>query len=60
MADDARNTLAVWRTLMLVGIIGNAIGLIGDVPILTLIFAPVALVGAIGFLVAKQRAKARS
>ncbi|MFC5002059.1 hypothetical protein ACFPIJ_30040 [Dactylosporangium cerinum] len=57
MAEDARKRLAVWRIVVLVGLVGNMAGILSDVPILTLIFAPVTIVGAIGLLITNNKVK---
>ncbi|MDG6106739.1 hypothetical protein Daura_29245 [Dactylosporangium aurantiacum] len=58
MADDARSTPAVWRILIILGVVGNAAGLIAGVPVLTLVGGPLAIVGVVGLLVARRKAQA--
>ena len=53
--QNAGSGLALWRALVLVGAVLLAIGLIGGVPLFTLLGAPVAIVGAIGLTVARRR-----
>lgn len=60
MAEDARSTTAVWRILIILGVAGNAAGLIAGVPALALIGGPLAIVGLIGLLVARRKAQAEA
>ncbi|GGV33995.1 hypothetical protein GCM10010495_58630 [Kitasatospora herbaricolor] len=54
MAQQQPGNLLVWRTLVLVGAVGVAIGLIGKVPLLGLVAGPVAIVGVIGLSIARR------
>ncbi|WP_371668063.1 hypothetical protein OG985_10695 [Streptomyces sp. NBC_00289] len=47
--------LGLWRALTLIGAVCVAIGLIGQVPVLSLLGAPLAIAGAIGLTVARRR-----
>ncbi|KES05560.1 hypothetical protein BU52_18720 [Streptomyces toyocaensis] len=52
--EQTGGNLAVWRLLLLVGVLGNAVGLIGGTPLVTLIAAPLAIAGAIGLMAARR------
>ncbi|MFF1873330.1 hypothetical protein [Streptomyces sp. CB03911] len=55
MAQQQPGNLVVWRTLVLVGAVGIAIGLIGKVPLIGLVAGPVAIVGVIGLSIARRK-----
>jgi hypothetical protein len=48
---------AGWTVLLLLGVLLNGIGLIGGIPLLPLIGFPLGVVGLIGVLAAKRKAK---
>ncbi|KUN80697.1 hypothetical protein [Streptomyces griseoruber] len=54
-AGNSNEGLAVWRVLTLVGAVALGIGLIGQVPVLTLLGSLVALVGVIGLTAARRK-----
>ncbi|MER6412148.1 hypothetical protein ABT273_13645 [Streptomyces humidus] len=41
--------------MVLIGALGNAVGLIGGVPVLTLVAAPLAIIGVIGLMSARRK-----
>ncbi|WP_405968201.1 hypothetical protein OG613_36770 [Streptomyces sp. NBC_00015] len=47
--------MGLWRVLPLIGAVVLAIGLIGQVPLLTLLGAAVALVGVLGLSAARRK-----
>lgn len=49
------NKAAGWRALVLIGALGNAVGLIGGAPVITLVAAPVTIVGLIGLMTSLRR-----
>lgn len=53
--EQTGGDLAGWRALVLVGVLGNAVGLIGGAPVVTLVAAPLAVVGVIGLLSARRK-----
>lgn len=53
--EQTGGNLAGWRALVLIGAFGNAIGLIGGAPVITLVAAPVAITGVIGLMSARRR-----
>ncbi|MET8977375.1 hypothetical protein ABZX85_17310 [Streptomyces sp. NPDC004539] len=56
MAQQQTNgSLAGWRALLLVGVLGNAFGLVAGAPVVTLVAAPLAIVGLIGLMAARRR-----
>lgn len=54
-AQNGNEGLGLWRALTLIGAVLLAIGLIGGVPVLSLLGAPVAIVGAVGLTAARRR-----
>ncbi|GGS22173.1 hypothetical protein GCM10010269_71290 [Streptomyces humidus] len=54
-ARNGNEGLGVWRVLPLVGAVIMAVGLIGGVPLLTLLGSVVALVGVVGLTVARRK-----
>lgn len=53
--EQTVGNLAGWRALVLIGVLGNAVGLIGGAPVVTLVAAPVAIVGLIGLVSARRK-----
>jgi len=53
--EQTGGNLAGWRALVLVGVLGNAVGLIGGAPVVTLVAAPLAIVGVIGLVSARRK-----
>ncbi|MEU9993622.1 hypothetical protein AB0E10_44205 [Streptomyces sp. NPDC048045] len=49
------NSQGLWRTLILVGVVGVAIGLIGHVLILGLLAPPIVFAGLIGQAVSRRK-----
>lgn len=52
---NSNEGLGLWRVLPLIGAVVLAIGLIGQVPLLTLLGAAVALVGVLGLSAARRK-----
>ncbi|GAB7105902.1 hypothetical protein JCM4814A_42160 [Streptomyces phaeofaciens JCM 4814] len=55
MAAAQNGNEGVWRVLTGVGALGVGIGLIAGVPILSLLGAPLAIVGVIGLTAARRK-----
>ncbi|CAM5405251.1 hypothetical protein [Streptomyces aurantiogriseus] len=53
--EQTGGNLAGWRALVLIGALGNAVGLIGGAPVLTLVAAPLAIIGVIGPMSARRK-----
>ena len=53
--EQTGDNLAGWRALVLIGALGNAVGLIGGAPVLTLVAAPLAIIGVIGLMPARRK-----
>ncbi|MFE9093238.1 hypothetical protein [Streptomyces sp. NPDC007264] len=53
--ERAGSAAAAWSVLVLIGLIGNAIGLIGGVPVITLAAAPLTIIGLIGLTATRRR-----
>ena len=56
MARQDGNGAAVWRVLLLLGVLLNGIGLVAGVPLLPLVGAPLTIVGLVGLLAARRKA----
>jgi hypothetical protein len=59
MTRSTNGSVPVWRTIVLIGAAGTAIGLIGRIPVLGLVGGLLGIVGVVGLLIA-QRSPARS
>ena len=55
MSEQTTGGGAGWAVLLLVGVTGNAIGLIAGLPLLALLAAPLTLAGLIGLQVVRRR-----
>ncbi|WP_432136692.1 MULTISPECIES: hypothetical protein [unclassified Streptomyces] len=51
---QAGNKAVGWGVLVFAGAVGNAVGLIGKVPVVTLVAAPLAIIGVIGLMVSRR------
>lgn len=56
MAGQIGSGAAVWRVLLLLGVLLNGIGLVAGVPLLPLVGAPLAVAGLIGLVAARRKA----
>lgn len=53
--ERAGSKAAGWRALVLIGALGNAVGLIGRMPVITVVAAPLLIVGVIGLMTSLRR-----
>lgn len=53
--EQTGSNLGGWRALVLIGVLGNAVGLIGGAPVITLVAAPIAIIGLIGLMSARRK-----
>ncbi|MET8451576.1 hypothetical protein [Streptomyces sp. NPDC005209] len=53
--EQTGGNLAGWRALVLIGTLGNAVGLIGGAPVVTLAAAPLTIMGLIGLVSARRK-----
>lgn len=53
--EQTSGNLAGWRALVLIGAVGNAVGLIGGAPVITFVAAPLAIIGVIGLMSARRK-----
>ncbi|MGW2979275.1 hypothetical protein [Streptomyces humidus] len=53
--EQTGGSLGGWKAMVLIGALGNAVGLIGGVPVLTLVAAPLAIIGVIGLMSARRK-----
>lgn len=53
--EQTGGNLAGWTVVVLIGVLGNAVGLIGGAPVLTLVAAPLAIIGVIGLMSARRK-----
>lgn len=56
MAEKVTGAAVLWVVLLLLGAIGNAIGLMAGKPMVTLIAAPLMVIGLIGVLASRRKA----
>ena len=55
MTQESGGNLLVWRVLILIGVAGNIIGVFGEIPALSVVFAPIAIIGLIGLIVNQRK-----